>query len=100
MKTLEQFYEEIKASEDLKKELASVLSKQDKDALLGFNKEHGCDASLEEVRAFLKEKIAEGEISSELTDEELDQVTGGSEIVMGIVATVTLTQCVVYTFLL
>ena len=98
MKKLEQLYEEIVGSEVLKKDFASVLAKQDKTALLGFCRENGCDASLEEVRAFLKEKMAEGVISSELTDAE--QVTGGSELAVGIFATVTLTQCIVYTFLL
>lgn len=78
MKTLEQFYEEIKASEDLKKALADVLAKKDKEALLSFNRENGCDASVEEIRAFLKEKMAEGEISAELTEEDLEKVTGGT----------------------
>lgn len=100
MKTLEQLYEEIKVSEDLKKEFAAVIAKQDKTALLNFTAGNGCDASIEEIRAFLKEKIAEGVISPELTDAELEQVTGGSELLVGIFATVTLTQCVVYTFLL
>ncbi len=100
MKKLEQLYEEIVGSEALKKDFAAVLAKQDKTALLGFCRENGCDASLEEVRAFLKEKMAEGVISSELTDAELEQVTGGSELAVGIFATVTLTQCIVYTFLL
>ena len=100
MKKLEQLYEEIKASEALKKELAAVLAKQDKAALLNFNRENGCDASIEEIRAFLKEKMAEGVISPELTDGELEQVSGGSELAVGIFATVTLTQCVVYAFLL
>lgn len=100
MKTLEQLYEEIKASEDLKKEFAAVLAKQDKEALLNFIRESGCDTSLEGIRAFLKEKMAEGVISSELTDEELEQVTGGTEVLVGIFAALTLTQCVVYPFLL
>ncbi len=100
MKTLEQLYEEIKASEALKKEFAAAIAKQDKAAVLAFASENGCEASEEEIRGFLKEKMAEGVISSELTDEELEGVAGGSEVLVGIFATVTLTQCVVYTFFL
>lgn len=100
MKTLEQLYEEIRASEDLKKELSDVLVKQDKTALLAFYRANGCEASEDEVKAFLKEKLAEGNIPSELTEEELEQITGGSEIAVGIFATITMTQCIVYTFFL
>lgn len=100
MKTIQQFAEEIMASEDLKKELAVILVNKDKDALLAFTKENGCEASMEEIRAFLKEKMADGTISTELTDDELEQVTGGSEVLVGIVATVTMTQCFVYMWLL
>lgn len=41
--------------------------------IVGFLKEHGCEATEEEIKAFL-----EGKKSTELSDEELDNVAGGS----------------------
>ena len=69
MKTIEQSYEEIKNSEELKKQFADAL-KENK--LEDFLKAHDCDASVKDVMTFLN-GLKEGE----LTDDDLDKVAGG-----------------------
>ncbi len=82
MKTVEQFMEEIKTSDALKKELSEALNKNDKAAVEAFLKDNGCDASLEEAKQFLREKSAEIRKNGELSEAELEQVAGGSETVL------------------
>ena len=69
MKSLQVLYKEIIANEELKKaflEAAKAGKTED------FIKTHGCEATTEELAAFLKDQ-SRGEIS----DEELDNVAGG-----------------------
>ena len=78
MKSIEQFLEEIKSSDALKKDLAAALEKKDKAALEAFLKDNGCDATIEEAKQFLKEKSAELQKNGELSEAELEQVSGGT----------------------
>ena len=78
MKTIEQLVEEIKASDALKNDLAAVLAKKDKAALEAFLKDNGCNASMEEAKQFLQEKSAEMQKNGELSEAELEQVSGGT----------------------
>ena len=70
MKTLEELYKEVMASEELKKEFCALKP----DEVEGFAEMRGCKAALDEIKAFLTEKnTAEGEIS----EEEVEQIAGG-----------------------
>ena len=74
MKTMEELYKEIMASEDLIKEFTEAS--QSKDTLESFLKKYECDASLEEVAAFLNEKTSG---QDELDDDMLTTVAGGAK---------------------
>ncbi len=71
MKTIKELYEEVIGSEELKQKFAEAARENHVE---DFLKEQGCDATLAEVEAFLKE-IQEKE--GELSDAELDAVSGG-----------------------
>ena len=72
MKTMQELYNEVMASEEMKKEfLEAAKAKESAEAFL---KKYGCDASVEDVDAFLKEKT-----EGELADDELESVAGGSK---------------------
>lgn len=73
MKTLEALLKEINESEALQKKFAEAT---ESDTLVEFLKGQGCDATLEELVAFVKEK--EGP-KVELSDEELNEVSGGRD---------------------
>ena len=69
MKTLQQLYTEILRSDEMKKSFAGA-AREGKTA--EFLKTQGCEATVEEVQAFLREKSGEP-----LSDEELDNAAGG-----------------------
>ena len=69
MKTIEEMYNEINASEELKKAVSAI---KDKEAFAVFLKEHGCEASVDEFVKFV-ESQREGEIG----DDEVQAVAGG-----------------------
>ena len=69
MKTLEELYQEIAASEELKNEYAEA---QKNAKVSEFLKAHGCEATDRELSDFLSKKE-----SGELSDEELDNAAGG-----------------------
>lgn len=71
MKTLEALYQEVLASEELKKAFSEAVNENRVEAFL---KDNGCEADAETLEAFLKEKT---EKQGELADEELDSVAGG-----------------------
>ena len=71
MKTIEQFYNEIIASEELKEKLAAVSSAQKLDEFL---KENEVEGTKEEFKEYVVEKA---KTSGELTDEQLEAVAGG-----------------------
>ena len=70
MKTLEELYNEVLASEELKKEFLSLKPGE----VEGFAAKYGCKASLDEIKAFFEAKKNQ---TRELSDDELDQVAGG-----------------------
>ena len=71
MKTIEQFYNEIIASEELKEKLAAVSSAQKLDEFL---KENEVEGTKEE---FMEYVVKKAKTSGELTDEQLEAVAGG-----------------------
>ena len=72
-KTIAEVYEEVMKSAELQKEF---LAAEQSGAIAAFAKAHGCEASAEEVQAFLKAKLNE---DKELSLDELDQVAGGKD---------------------
>ena len=72
MKTLETLYQEVLASDELKKGLAEAAKTPE--GLKAWICAQGCEATLEQVQAFLKEKQ---EKTGELTDDELESAAGG-----------------------
>ena len=84
MKTLEALYQEVLASDELKKGLAEAVKTPE--GLTQWVKSQGCEATAEEIGAFLKEKQ---EKAGELTDDELESAVGGcntNEALMSIVS--------------
>ncbi len=69
--TLQELYDKVMASEELKKSFAEAA--QDKEKLTEWLKANGSSATVEQVGEFLKAKQASGEIS----DDELENVAGG-----------------------
>ena len=70
MKTLQELYNAIMGSDELKKAFAEAA----KDGKVAdFLKANGCEATAEEVKAFIQEKA-----SQPLSDEELDNAAGGA----------------------
>ena len=74
MATLEEIYRQAIADDGTKAALAEAAKTAE--GLQAFLSERGCDASPEEVAAFLKGKATSG-AEGELADEELDAVAGG-----------------------
>ena len=70
MKTIEELYNEVLASEELKKEFLSLKPEE----VEGFAAKYGCKASLDEIKAFFEAKKNQ---AGELSDADLDQVAGG-----------------------
>lgn len=70
MKTIEELYNEVMASEEMKKEFLTLKPEE----VEGFAEKHGCQATLDEIKAFLTEKST---ASGEISDDELEQIAGG-----------------------
>ena len=70
MKTVEELYREVLASEALKKEFLALRPEE----VEGFAVKYGCEAGLDEIRAFFEAKRNE---PGELSDAEMNQVAGG-----------------------
>jgi len=71
MKTLEDLYKEVMASEELKKAFAQAA--KDK-KVADFLKAQGCDATEDEFKAFLTEKA---KTDKALSEEDLENAAGG-----------------------
>ena len=71
MKTIQELYNEVMANEELK---AQVIEAGKAGKLDAFLREHGCEATKEEVAAFLKEKANE---DRPLSQNELENAAGG-----------------------
>ena len=70
MKTVEELFHEVLASETLKKEFLALRPEE----IEAFAAGHGCEAKLDEIRAFFE---AQQNKTGELSDDELDLVAGG-----------------------
>ena len=70
MKTIEELYKEVLASEELKKEFLSLKPEE----VESFAAKYGCKASLDEIKAFFEAKKSQ---TGALSDDELDQIAGG-----------------------
>ena len=84
MKTIEMLVNEIKNSEALQKLLAEAFKNN---ALATFLKEQGCEAAVEEFIAALKAQ------AEQLSDDALDAVAGGANVLEGIITTSNGFQC-------
>ena len=76
MKTVQELYGEIIASDELKRDFVEAMKA---DGLEDFLKAHGCEATKEEVKEFVETKAA-GDDPIELSDDELRHVAAGSVI--------------------
>lgn len=72
MKTIEELYNEVTASEEMKKEFLSLKPQE----VEGFAQKYGCKATLDEIKAYITKRNHTGD---ELSDDELSQVAGGKE---------------------
>ena len=72
MKTLQEFYNEVIKSDELKKEFLEAGKNGRAEE---FIKAHGCDATLDEIKAFL-ENLTKAD--KELSADELENVAGGT----------------------
>ena len=70
MKTLEELYKEVMENEELKKEF--LEASKDKETMEAFLKKNGCEAGIEDLQTFIKEKAI-----VEVNDEDLDYIAGG-----------------------
>ena len=70
MKTIEELYNEVMASEEMKKEFLALKPEE----VESFAEKYGCKATLEEIKAFFAEKSTS---SGELSDDEIEQIAGG-----------------------
>ena len=71
MKTMEDIYKDVMASEEQKNELSEAA--KEKASLESFLKKYECDASADDFVTFLEEKFA-----SNLNEDALDAVAGGA----------------------
>ncbi len=74
MKTVQDLYKEVMASEELKKAFAQA-AKDNKVA--DFLKAQGCEATEEEFKAFIQEKAGS---DKPLSESELENAAGGWEL--------------------
>ena len=78
MKTIEELYKEINASEELKKAVSEI---KDKTALADFLKEHGCEVSVDEFAKYIKSQN-EGEIDDDAAASAAGGIHGWQHIFM------------------
>ena len=67
--SLQELFDKVAVNDELKKSFAEAA--KDKDKLTAWLKEQGCDATLEQLGAFIREKRAE------LSDDKLENAAGG-----------------------
>ena len=86
MKTLQELYDEVIASEELRTEFLEC-SKTEETAQ-GFLKKYDCPSSVDELKEFLNEKMITD--SQQLNEEQLKLIAGGdktSKVVSNVVVT-------------
>ena len=71
MKTIQELYIEVMADQELKEKFIEAANAGKTEEFL---KEHGCEATMEELNAFLKAKAEE---DAPLSMDELDNAAGG-----------------------
>ncbi len=71
--TLQEIYDKVMASEELKRSFAEAAG--DKGKLEAWLKANGSDATAEQVGEFLRSRS--GQTSGEISDDELENVAGG-----------------------
>ena len=90
MKSLQELYDEVIASEEMKAEFLECGKTEE--GTVGFLKKYDCAASVDELKAFLDEKmIAKTE---ELSDEELKQIAGGVKTADVVITILAFAGCV------
>ena len=77
MKTIEQFWSEITTNKELFEKLVSVSSEQEFEEFL---KENEVDCTKEQFKEYVFAKAKE---SGEISDEELEAVSGGWGMILG-----------------
>ena len=76
MKTVQDLYGEIVASDGLEED---IRRGEKEDKLQDFLKAHGCEATEEEVKEYIETKAAE-DTPIELSEDELKNVAGGTMV--------------------
>ena len=71
MKTLNELYTEVVANDALKAEFLALKTPEE---IVAFAKKNGCNATLDDIKAFFEEKQ---KAIGELNEKELEQVAGG-----------------------
>ncbi len=74
MKTVDEFYEEIRWNKELWEGFSEAVKEGRAEA---FMKEHVCDATFEELTSFLQSRQKDREDIEQMSLEELENVTGG-----------------------
>ncbi len=72
MKTLNELYSEVLASEELQNELQTLKTPEE---VVAFVAKHGCDSTADDIKAFFVEKQ---KASGEISEEDLEQIAGGA----------------------
>ena len=90
MKSLQELYDEVIASEEMKAEFLECGKTEEDTA--GFLKKYGCTASVDELKVFLNEKMTEK--TKELSEEELKQIAGGTKAADVVITVLAFGGCV------
>lgn len=79
MKSLQQFFDEILADEKMKAEMAKIETEEE---LESFISSLGCNATIDEVKAFIAEQRKN---NLEVSEEELSDVAGGTSMITSMI---------------
>ena len=90
MKSLQELYNEIIASEEMKAEFLECGKTKEDTA--EFLKKYDCTASVDELTVFLKEKMTAK--TEELSEEELKQLAGGAKTADFVITILAFAGCV------
>lgn len=90
MKSLQELYDEVIASEEMKAEFLECGKTEE--ATAGFLKKYDCNASVDELKDFLTEKATAA--AKELSEEELKEIAGGVKAADVVVTVLAFGGCV------
>lgn len=82
--TLDELYQQVLASDELKESLASAVEKGE---IVAWAAEHGVEATEDDLRAYAYHAQASSADAAELTDSELEEVAGGWNPVASVMTT-------------